>query len=222
MVESTPWLPNLSGFPTAAADVQPFEERWLQRGETDQNAWLRHTMAVPPRVLPRVSLPNLQGSHVDPDDFVRRTIRAENSEGNASLQNETTSATGLGQFTDDTWRDLIRHYRRDLFDWWSPDPKDLLELRKDPELSRQMVAAYADWNAGLLSDAGLPVTRRTLYLAHHFGPSGAIKILTSRPGDLAVNVLSHGAITSNPNVISPTTTIGNLMAWASNRIENGP
>jgi hypothetical protein len=167
-------------------------------------------------------LRNLQKNGIDPDDVAKRIVRAENAEGNPYLKNVTTSATGLGQFTDETWRDLIKKYRRDLFDWWSPDPQGLLELRTDAELSRQMVAANADKHAKELEETGLPVTKGTIYLAHHFGRGGAKAILTAEPNTLAMRVLTPGAVTENRNVITPTTTVQDLRSWADDVIENGP
>src|SRR6266850_1994357 len=97
----------------------------------------------------------------------------------------------------------MRNYRRDLFDWWSGNPDGLLELRTDPALSRQMVGAYADQHAKLLSAAKLPVTQGTLYLAHHFGIGGAKAILNATdPNALAKDVLSPEVVRRNSDLIS--------------------
>ena len=45
--------------------------------------------------------------------------------------------------------------------------------RTDPQLSREMTAAYANKNHAILSKAGVPVTPGTTYLAHFAGPGGA-------------------------------------------------
>jgi len=219
---TTPWMPKVTGF-TPEASGQPFDERWSQRGDVDPHAWSREAAAVPPPVLPPIQVPNLQKHGFDSDDIIKRIVRAENAQGNPDARNPATSATGLGQFTKGTWRDLVRSYRRDLFDWWLPDPEGFLELRTDPALSRQMVGAYADQHAKQLSAAGLPVTKGTLYLAHHFGFGDARSILnTQDPNTPLEDVLSPEVVRANADLIRRIRTIQGLKRWADDVIEHGP
>src|SRR5258708_2639278 len=64
-----------------------------------------------------------------------RIVTAE-SGGDAAAKNELSSATGAGQFLDATWLDMIRTARPDLV---GQSDEDILNLRRDPDLSRDMV-----------------------------------------------------------------------------------
>ncbi len=108
--------------------------------------------------------------------LVDRIIMSE-SQGIADARNKFSSAAGLGQFINATWMALIRKHRPDLAGAMSD--KEILDLRKDPELSREMTARYVEQNSSILLKKGLPVTPGSLYLAHFAGPGGAAAILSA-------------------------------------------
>lgn len=108
--------------------------------------------------------------------LVDRITMAE-SQGNPDARNKFSSATGLGQFINATWMELIRKHRPDLVG--AKNDKEILDLRKDPELSREMTARYVEQNSSILLKKGLPVTPGSLYLAHFAGPGGAAAILSA-------------------------------------------
>lgn len=108
--------------------------------------------------------------------LVDRIIMSE-SQGNPDARNKFSSAVGLGQFINATWMELIRKHRPDLAGAMSD--KEILDLRKDPELSREMTARYVEQNTSILLKKGLPVTPGSLYLAHFAGPGGAAAILSA-------------------------------------------
>src|SRR6195256_1289257 len=60
---------------------------------------------------------------------VERIIAVESS-GDSNAKNKRSSATGAGQFLDETWLEMIRTYRRDLVEGRSD--REILELRRDP------------------------------------------------------------------------------------------
>ena len=64
---------------------------------------------------------------------------------------------------------MIGTYRPDLVQGRSD--KEILELRRDPELAREIVARLVEQNAAILKKRALPVTPGTLYLAHLAGPA---------------------------------------------------
>lgn len=108
--------------------------------------------------------------------LVDRIVLSE-SQGNPDARNKFSSAAGLGQFVNATWMELIRKHRPDLAGNLSD--KEILDLRSDPGLSREMTARYVEHNASILMKKGLPVTPGALYLAHFAGPGGAAAILSS-------------------------------------------
>ncbi|MGD9656182.1 MAG: hypothetical protein AB7U61_00845 [Methylocystis sp.] len=108
--------------------------------------------------------------------LVDRIVTSE-SQGIADARNKYSSAVGLGQFINATWMELIRKHRPDLAGAMSD--KEILDLRKDPELSREMTARYVEQNSSILLKKGLPVTPGSLYLAHFAGPGGAVALLSA-------------------------------------------
>jgi hypothetical protein len=110
------------------------------------------------------------------DAVVERIIDVE-SGGDPNAKNKRSSATGLGQFLDETWLDMIRAHRPDLAKGRSQD--EILELRRDAKVAREITARFTERNAGMLRKRGLPVTPGTLYLAHFAGGAGAVAILSA-------------------------------------------
>jgi len=104
-------------------------------------------------------------------------ITMSESQGNPDARNKFSSAAGLGQFINATWMGLIKRHRPELAGNLSD--KEILDLRKDPELSREMTARYVEQNMSILMKKGLPVTPGSLYLAHFAGPGGAAAILSA-------------------------------------------
>jgi hypothetical protein len=122
---------------------------------------------------------------------VERIIAIE-SNGDSNARNKRSSATGVGQFLEETWLEMIGTYRPDLVQGRSD--KEILELRRDPELAREIVARLVEQNAAILKKRALPVTPGTLYLAHFTGPAGAVAVLSvSENADAAALMASAEA-----------------------------
>ncbi|KAF0136070.1 MAG: hypothetical protein FD139_481 [Methylocystaceae bacterium] len=115
-------------------------------------------------------------------------ITMSESQGNPDARNKFSSAAGLGQFINATWMALIKKHRPDLAGALSD--KEILDLRKDPELSREMTARYVEQNTSILMKKGLPVTPGALYLAHFAGPGGAAAILSAPEAVDAATVIA--------------------------------
>lgn len=138
------------------------------------------------------------------------------SGGNANARNPRSSAAGLGQFIDATWLSMLAKHRPDI----QGSPQDLLALKSDPDLSRQMTEAYAKDNGAILSGAGLPVTPANTYLAHFAGPQGAVSVLGADPAAPVEAILGAKAVAANPFLRGMTA--GDLQAWASRKMGGAP
>jgi hypothetical protein len=74
---------------------------------------------------------------------------------------------GLGQFLDQTWIELFRARRPELVRGRSE--REILELRREPKLAREITTRFVERNIAMLRQRGLPVTAGTVYLAHFAG-----------------------------------------------------
>src|SRR5262245_10138806 len=75
---------------------------------------------------------------------VERIIGVE-SDGDPNVRNKRSSATGLGQFLDETWLDMIRAHRPELAKGRSQT--EILELRRDAKVAREITARFTERNA---------------------------------------------------------------------------
>lgn len=142
------------------------------------------------------------------------SIVGAESGGDATAKNPNSSATGAGQFIDSTWLSLIRQERPDLVQGKSDS--DILAMRNDPALSKEMVDAYAAQNGAILQKNGLPVTPGSTYLAHFAGPGGAVKILQADPNAMAADILGPAVLKANPFLAGMTAQ--GLQAWAAKKM----
>lgn len=135
------------------------------------------------------------------------------SGGDPNARNPNSSASGLGQFIDSTWLSTIRGARPDLA---GKSDSELLALKSDPQLSREMTEAYANQNQAILTKNGLPVTPGSTYLAHFAGPGGAVKVLQADPNAPVESVLGADAVRANPFLRGMT--VQGLQAWADRKM----
>lgn len=145
------------------------------------------------------------------DVFVNRILQVE-SGGNANAKNPRSSATGLGQFTTDTWVSVLRAERPDLTRG-QPD-EALYALRLDPQLSAEMTKAYATMNAKNLQQSGFAPTPGNIYLAHFLGPEGAKRVLGAKDEQPIQQAVGTKAFEANKEVFAQAPTVGALKAWA--------
>lgn len=143
------------------------------------------------------------------------SIIGAESGGNANATNPNSSAAGAGQFINSTWLDMMRRYRPDI----QGSDAEILAMRSDPDLSRQMTANYATENQKALTAAGVPVTDGTTYLAHFAGPQGAVKVLQADPSAPVASILGDAAVKANPFLRGMTAS--DLQAWADRKMGGG-
>jgi hypothetical protein len=107
---------------------------------------------------------------------------------NPSARAGTSSATGLFQFIESTWLDMVRRHGpehglgaqatalRQGAD--AEARREILALRNDPEIAARMAGELARENAGALqAQLGRAPSAGELYAAHVMGPGGAIRLI---------------------------------------------
>jgi hypothetical protein len=157
------------------------------------------------------------------DVVVERIIGVE-SHGDPNAKNKRSSATGLGQFLDETWLDMIRAHRPDLAKGRSQD--EILELRRDAKVAREITARFTQRNVEMLRKRSLPVTPGTLYLAHFAGGAGAVAILSAMENADAALVMAAADATGRTNrekIVKANPflerfTVADLRNWADRKM----
>jgi hypothetical protein len=160
------------------------------------------------------------------DSVVTRIIAAE-SRGAVDFRNKRSSAAGPAQFLDDTWLELVRASRPDLSK--SRTREQLLALRGEPGLAREITTRFAERNAAVLKRHGLPVTAGTLYLAHFAGPAGAAALLSAPDDADAATVMAKADATGKTkreqivkaNPFLDKYTVADIKRWAERKMD-GP
>ncbi|RUW85059.1 M23 family metallopeptidase [Mesorhizobium sp. M1E.F.Ca.ET.063.01.1.1] len=142
-----------------------------------------------------------------------RIVHVE-SGGSARAKNPLSSATGAGQFITKTWIRMMNTYRPDLAR--SLSTADLLALRYDATLSREMVRNLAREGEAYLRARGHQITAGRLYLCHFLGMEGAAQVLAA-PGSAQLNaVLGAAVIQANPFLTGKTASY--VVDWAERKM----
>lgn len=136
---------------------------------------------------------------------------------NPNAKNPRSSASGVGQFINSTWLATVRAHRPDLA---GRSDSELLALKSDPALGREMTDAYAQDNQAHLTRNGLQATPGNTYLAHFAGPAGAVKVLQADPTAPVGEILGADAVKANPFLASMTAA--DLQAWAAKKMGGEP
>jgi hypothetical protein len=155
---------------------------------------------------------------------VERIIQAESS-GCPNAKNKRSTATGSGQFIDETWLRLIRAHRPELA---RGSDREVLELRRDRELAREITARLAEHNAAKLRQRGFSVTPSSLYLSHFAGSAGAVAILSAPESADAASVMASADVTGrttrekivSANPFLKRFTVADLKDWADRKMDN--
>ena len=164
----------------------------------------RHSAAIPAPAATRGSGANVRGAiagaaRATGVDFNYLMAQAKlESSLDPTARARTSSASGLYQFTGETWlRTLDKHGESHGLGWASAmieggsvrDPaarQQLLALRFDPQVSALMAGELANDNSAHLTGVlGRQPDHAELYLAHFFGADGAARFLTALGNDPA-------------------------------------
>jgi len=145
--------------------------------------------------------------------IVDRIVGVE-SGGNPNAKNPNSSAAGLGQFIDSTWLATVKKYRPDVAEGKSA--AEIIALKSDGALSKEMTARYAEENSQFLRNQGLPTTAGNVYLAHFLGPRGASQVLKADNGASIASIIGQDAV--NANAFLKGKTAGDVIAWSDRKM----
>lgn len=145
--------------------------------------------------------------------LIGRIIHVE-SGGNTRAKNPLSTASGLGQFIESTWLRMIRSYHPELTA--SLSRRELLDLRFDPDMSRDMVRRLAQENEAYLRARGHSISPGRLYLAHFLGPAGADIALRADASRSVLEVMGPGVVGANPFLRGYS--IADLRGWADRKM----
>src|SRR5260221_13954099 len=153
---------------------------------------VRNAASIDPAVLKGIR----QASQSTQTDFGYLMAQAAQESGfQSDAKASTSSATGLFQFIDSTWLDMVRqhgakHGIGQLAEHITSDAtgrprvadpimrERILALRKDPRISAALAGEFAQDNKMEAERAlGRPAGKTDLYLAHFLGAGGATEIL---------------------------------------------
>ena len=136
------------------------------------------------------------------------------SGGNAKAKNPNSSAAGLGQFIDSTWLNMVRKYRPDIAGGKSN--AELIALKTNPQLSREMTTAYTRENAQFLANQGIQQTPGNIYLAHFLGPRGAAQVLKADPNASIESIVGPAVVQANGFLRGKSA--GDVAAWSAGKM----
>lgn len=140
-------------------------------------------------------------------------IQAE-SGGDPEAMNPRSTAVGSGQFIESTWLSLVKKSRPDLVK--GKTRKEILDLRLDPDVSREMTVEYAKGNIEKLQSKNVRVTPENVYLSHFLGPTAGVKVLKSDPSRQLSTLLPKRVL--NANKFLKGRTVGWLIDWAKAKV----
>lgn len=167
--------------------------------------------AIDPTILHSIQ----QASQATSTDFgLMMAQAAQESSFHADAKSSTSSASGLYQFVDSTWLDMMRRFGAkygagQLAQQIGQDAsgkavvsdpamrKKILDLRQDPVLSAALAGEYTKLNQAEVEQAlGHPLQRADLYMAHFLGASGAttfLKAVETKGSTVAADLLPEAA-----------------------------
>ena len=129
----------------------------------------------------------------------------------------TSSATGPGQYTKDTWLKAVAEYRPDIFRNY--DEKTILGMRStNPQLVESILTQDVAKYTETLMNSGIAPTQGNVYMVHFLGAPDAIKVLTANPdatvSDAGVN---PDSIQANKSILE-NKTAAEVTSWADKKM----
>ena len=134
---------------------------------------------------------------------------------NPNARNKSSSAAGLFQFTDETWRGLVQKYG-------SKYGVSTATSKMDPRANSLMGALFTRDNQDFMKSRGIPINDSNTYLAHFLGPHGLAKLYKSNDNVSAASILPRAAA-SNSSIFyknGKASTVGDIKQWAAGKMNS--
>lgn len=138
------------------------------------------------------------------------SVRHAESTGNPNAKNKRSSATGLFQFTDATWANLMTSY---------PQLGLTKDGRLDPEQQERAMRVFTEDNAKRLTQNGIEIDGGSLYAAHFLGAGGAVKAYRASDDTPMSDLVSSKVLKANPFL--KKMDVSGFKSWAGSK-GNGP
>lgn len=153
-----------------------------------------------------------------PQDVVVKAIEGVEGGPNAGANLAgTSSATGPGQFTKDTF---LATYKAAFPDSGMSDD-EIKALHGTPEGDKvqheTLLPLLTDQNAKSLESDGFDITPASLYLAHFLGAVGAKRLLAADPSAAVEEIVSPSAVEANRSVLQGK-TVADVLEWAARKM----
>lgn len=141
-------------------------------------------------------------------------IATQESSLNPSAHAKTSTASGLFQFTEGTWTDMIKKYGAKAgINTAGMSPQQILALRNNPRIATIMESFFLLDNQKSLGAK----TAGQMYLGHFLGAGGASRVLSANPNAPIASAVSAKAFKANASLFNKVKTVGGLEAWADNK-----
>jgi hypothetical protein len=138
------------------------------------------------------------------NDYERQLAHAESGSTGMSARNSRSSASGIFQFTDGTFVDMMRRYGSKYgVDASHMTRSQILSYKSDPRMHMALGREFTNENLKRLQSSPYAVNGTNLYAYHLLGPSGGPRMLegvTSDPHGDARNYARADAVRANPSI----------------------
>lgn len=152
------------------------------------------------------------------DDLVASIVQNESGGRNIRNTGKGQTASGIGQFTNDTWLRVIDKYFSGITKDMSREQK--LALKNNSDLQREAIAALARENLTTIQKMGVTITEANAKgiagLAHFAGGERAGRLLQANPNTPASQFFSKQEIDVNKSVLGGK-SVGEVLAYFEKR-----
>jgi len=138
------------------------------------------------------------------------SIRSAESGGDDNARNPRSSATGRYQFTEGTWKDMMRKH---------PELGLTLDGRLNAEQQERAIVAFTRDNGNILQRNGISTSGGNLYAAHFLGAGDAVKVLGAPGSTQLTSLLSEQVINANPFLSGMD--VDRFRAWSAEKGGDG-